>query len=594
MDAGPPTRRWYAHTRAVVLAGLLAAVCGIAVWTTHTGASLEDTTVALRFQLRPAHTPKDLAVVGIDAATFSDYAGTHQWPYPRSWHADVLDELHRLGARNVVYDVQFTERTTDKQDLALYDALGRFPGTVLATTETDTHGHTDVLGGDENLARVKAKAAMATFPIMAGGEIARVQPERDGVPTIAVAAAQALGHHVDPGAFEPDGAWIDFRGPPGTIPSYHFSDVRDHRLPASAVRGKTVVVGMTAPTEQDVHPTPTASDQLMSGPEVQANALWTVLHGMPLRTAPGWAAILAILLLALTPALAATRLRTLSVITVPVAAAGYVGIAYFAFLHGWVMPVVAPLAGLALSTVGTVASSYLTERRERRRVSLHNAVLEQAVRERTAELHETQLEVVRRLARAAEWRDEDTGEHVERIGRLSEKLALAAGLSPTEAETLRHAAVLHDVGKIGVPDRVLLKPGKLDAEEWAIMKTHAEIGASMLAGSDSPLVQLGESIARTHHERWDGTGYPAGLRGEEIPLAGRICAICDVFDALRSRRPYKDSWSFDQVLTELAAQRGRHFDPRLVDLFLALAAELGPDLQGAGRDDDTPRLTLVA
>jgi HD-GYP domain-containing protein (c-di-GMP phosphodiesterase class II) len=141
---------------------------------------------------------------------------------------------------------------------------------------------------------------------------------------------------------------------------------------------------------------------------------------------------------------------------------------------------------------------------------------------------------------------------------------------------------------------VLLKPGKLDAEEWAIMETHAEIGASMLAGSDSPLVQLGESIARTHHERWDGTGYPAGLRAEEIPLAGRIVAICDVFDALRSRRPYKDSWSFDQVLTELAAQRGRHFDPRLTDLFLALATELGPDLQGASRDDGTPRLTLVA
>jgi HD-GYP domain-containing protein (c-di-GMP phosphodiesterase class II) len=570
--------RWPAHARAVLLAGLLAAACGLVAWTTHAVRSLEDTTVALRFQLRPTHRPDDLAVVGIDAATFSDYAEQQRWPYPRSWHAQVLDELHRLGARKVIYDIQFTEATSPKQDLALYDAIGRFPGTILATTETDERGQTNVLGGDRNLARVHARAAMATFPILAGGEIARVQPSADGVPTVAVAAARSLGHPVDPASFEDGGAWIDFRGPPGTIPTYHFSDVREHRLPASAVRGKVVIVGMTAPTEQDVHPTPTVRDELMSGPEVQANALWTVLHGLPLRSAPGWAGILAILLLALAPAAAALRLKTLSVLTAPVLAFAYVGVAYVAFLHGWIVPVVAPLAGLAVSAVGTVTASYLTERRERRRVSRHNEALERAVRERTAELHETQLEVVRRLARAAEWRDEDTGAHVERIGILTERLALAAGFSATDAETLRHAAVLHDVGKIGVPDRVLLKPGRLDEEEWEIMKTHAAIGASMLAGSPSPLVQLGEEIARTHHERWDGSGYPAGLSGEAIPLAGRICAICDVFDALRSRRPYKDAWTLDQAIAEIARQRGRHFDPALVDLFLPLAHELAAQL----------------
>jgi CHASE2 domain-containing sensor protein len=591
-------RRRHAHARAVLLAGLLAAAVGVALWATDTGGPLEDTTVSLRFRLRPADPPKDLVVVGIDAATFSDYAGRRHWPYPRSWHADVLDELHRLGARKVVYDVQFTERTSDAEDLALYDALGRFPGTILATTETDAHGHTNVLGGDDNLARVRARAAMATFPIMAGGEIARVEAERDGVPTIAVATSQGLGRRVDLRAFGDGGAWIDFRGPPGTIPTYHFSDVREHRLPAAAVRGKVVVVGMTSPTEQDVHPTPTVTDDLMSGPEVQANAVWTVLHGLPLRTAPRWAAVLAILVLALAPAVATQRLRALSVVTTPLVAGAYLGAAYLAFAGGWMLPVVAPLAALALSTIGTVTSSYVTERRERRRVSLHNAALEQAVRERTAELHETQLEVVRRLARAAEWRDEDTGGHIERIGLLCERLGLAAGLPPMEAETLRHAAVLHDVGKIGVPDRVLLKPGRLDGEEWAVMQTHAEIGAAMLTGSDSPLVQLGETIARTHHERWDGTGYPEGLRGEEIPLAGRICAICDVFDALRSRRPYKAPWPFHEAIAEITAQRGRHFDPRLVDLFLALAADLGPELLGVGAvtgdDAGRPPLTLVA
>jgi CHASE2 domain-containing sensor protein len=584
-----------AHTRAVLLAGLVAAVCGLVAWTTHAARSLEDTTVALRFQLRPADRPDDLAVVGIDAATFSDYAQQQRWPYPRSWHADVLDELRRLGARKVVYDIQFTEATTPAEDGALYDAIGRFPGTILATTETDERGRTNVLGGDANLARAHAQAAMATFPILAGGEIARVKASADGIPTLAVATARSLGHRVDASAFERGGAWIDFRGPPQTIPTYHFSDVREHRLSASAIRGKIVIVGMTSPTEQDVHPTPTVRDELMSGPEVQANALWTVLHGLPLRSAPGWAGVLAILLLALAPAAAALRLKTLSVLTAPVLAIAYLGFSYLAFLQGWIIPVVAPLAGLALSAVGTVTASYLTERRERRRVALHNAVLEQAVRERTAELHETQLEVVRRLARAAEWRDEDTGAHVERIGILCERLALAAGFSAIDAETLRHAAVLHDVGKIGVPDRVLLKPGKLDEEEWAIMKTHAEIGASMLAGSPSPLVQLGEEIARTHHERWDGSGYPAGLRGEEIPLAGRICAICDVFDALRSRRPYKDAWTLDEAVAEIAGQRGRHFDPALVDLFVPMARDLATELAlDQTPDDGGAHLPLAA
>ncbi|HEY6758193.1 MAG TPA: HD domain-containing phosphohydrolase [Baekduia sp.] len=589
-------RSWPVHARAVLLAGVLAAIAGTAMWSAHGARSLEDTTVALRFRVRPAHPPKDVVVVGIDAETFSDYARVHSWPYPRSWHAQVIDDLRRLGARKVIYDVQFTEATRPAEDLALYDAIGRFPGTILATTETDGRGHTNVLGGEANLARVKARAAMATFPILAGGEIARMEPSRGGVPTIAVATARALGHPVDPATFERRGAWIDFRGPPGTIPTYHFSDVRDHRLPAAAVRGKVVVVGMTAPTGQDVHPTPTVGDELMSGPEVQANALWTVLHGLPLRTAPGWASVLAILLLALGPAASALRLRTLSVLTAPLLAALYVGVAYLAFLEGWVLPVVAPLAALALSAVGTVTASYLTERRERHRVSRHNAALEQAVRERTAELEETQLEIVRRLARAAEWRDEDTGEHVERIGELCEQLALAAGLSPRDAETLRHASVLHDVGKIGIPDRVLLKPGGLDAEGWAIMRTHPEIGASMLAGSPSPLVQLGEEVARTHHERWDGSGYPSGLRGTEIPLSGRIVAICDVFDALRSRRPYKEPWTLAAATAEIRRLSGHHFDPELVDLFLPLVAGLA-DGEGDDEGDDEggdPPLSLAA
>jgi putative two-component system response regulator len=223
-----------------------------------------------------------------------------------------------------------------------------------------------------------------------------------------------------------------------------------------------------------------------------------------------------------------------------------------------------------MGTTGTIAARYLAELGERRRVTHNSELLERRVHERTEELRETQLEVVRRLAQAAESRDGDTGQHIERMSLLCERLATALGWSVAEAELLRHAAALHDVGKIGIPDRVLLKPGKLDGEEWKIMKTHATIGASMLADSRSELLQLAESIARTHHERWDGTGYPARLRGEEIPIAGRICSICDVYDALVSPRPYKVAWAVEDALAEIASQSGRRFDPQLVEAFIGL------------------------
>jgi putative two-component system response regulator len=133
---------------------------------------------------------------------------------------------------------------------------------------------------------------------------------------------------------------------------------------------------------------------------------------------------------------------------------------------------------------------------------------------------------------------------------------------------------MHDVGKIGIPDRVLLKPGRLDHDEWEIMETHTTIGADILAGSNSPLLQMAERIALTHHEKWDGSGYPRGLAGDEIPLVGRICAICDVFDALTSKRPYKDAWPAADALDEVRSQSGRHFDPSLVELFLEFAPDL--------------------
>ncbi|MGQ9686026.1 MAG: response regulator [Thiobacillaceae bacterium] len=197
-----------------------------------------------------------------------------------------------------------------------------------------------------------------------------------------------------------------------------------------------------------------------------------------------------------------------------------------------------------------------------------NAVLAAQVRERTRELHDTRLEIIHRLGRAAEFRDNETGLHIIRMSRYSEILGRLAGMGDEEADLLLHASPMHDIGKIGIPDRILLKPGKLDADEWEVMQTHARIGAELLDGHPAPLLRMARDIALTHHEKWDGSGYPDGRRGEEIPLVGRIVAVADVFDALTSARPYKPAWSVERALGYLSAQRGLHFEPRLVDLFL--------------------------
>ncbi len=208
------------------------------------------------------------------------------------------------------------------------------------------------------------------------------------------------------------------------------------------------------------------------------------------------------------------------------------------------------------------------------RVNHQNKVLDQKIRERTQELSDTRLEVVQRLGRAAEYRDNETGMHVIRMSRYASLLAEAAGLSPDQCELLLHASPMHDIGKIGIPDHILLKPGKLNAAEWETMKTHSDIGAQILSGSGSDLMNMAESIASTHHEKWDGSGYPCRLKGEDIPLEGRIVAICDVFDALTSERPYKHEWPVGKAVQELKDLSGAHFDPALVDKFNDVMPEI--------------------
>ena len=194
--------------------------------------------------------------------------------------------------------------------------------------------------------------------------------------------------------------------------------------------------------------------------------------------------------------------------------------------------------------------------------------LDAKVQERTREVRETQFQIIHRLGRAGEYRDNETGTHVLRMSRSCQVLALSAGLDEKMAEQILYASPMHDVGKIGIRDEILLKPGKLTDEEFEIMKTHAQIGADIIGDHKSPVLKLAREIALCHHEKWDGSGYPRGLAGEETPLEARIVAICDVFDALTSKRPYKEAWSMEKAISFIQEQSGRHFDPKLVELFL--------------------------
>ncbi len=207
--------------------------------------------------------------------------------------------------------------------------------------------------------------------------------------------------------------------------------------------------------------------------------------------------------------------------------------------------------------------------------------LESQVAERTKELKKAfekvksvSLESIYRLTRAAEYKDEDTGDHIQRMSNYSAAIARAMGLEDQVTETILYAAPMHDIGKIGTPDRILLKPGKLTPDEWTIMKQHTLIGARILEGSDTEVIRLGEIVALSHHEKWDGTGYPKGLKGKDIPLAGRIVAIADVFDALTSKRPYKEPFSLEKSCEIIKQGRASHFDPEVVDAFFASERKL--------------------
>jgi putative two-component system response regulator len=211
---------------------------------------------------------------------------------------------------------------------------------------------------------------------------------------------------------------------------------------------------------------------------------------------------------------------------------------------------------------------------ETRKLQLHmvaqNQRLEEAVQERTKDLEHARLELLERLALAAEYRDDDTQEHAQRVGRTVALLAHELGIPASDIEVLRRAAPLHDIGKIGIPDAVLLKHGQLTPEEFELMKSHTRIGAEILAGSDFAILQQASRIAATHHESWSGDGYPHGLAGDQIPLAGRLVAVADVFDALAHERPYKPAWPLEMAVAEVVRLGGIRFDPEIAQAFRSL------------------------
>ncbi len=241
---------------------------------------------------------------------------------------------------------------------------------------------------------------------------------------------------------------------------------------------------------------------------------------------------------------------------------------------------------------------------EKQRLELENRAyqqnLEEMVAERTAQLNQAvgrikqaSLDTIHRLARAAEYKDENTGAHIERVSLYCAGIAHRMGLKDIVVENILYATPMHDVGKIGIPDKILLKPGELDSDEWEIMKQHTLIGAQILAGSDVEFIRLAEVIAMTHHEKWDGSGYPKKLKGTEIHLVGRIVAIADVFDALTSERPYKEAFSVDKSFKIIEEGRGHDFDPDAVNAFFDIKDEI-LTIKAAYKDENESKLARMA
>jgi adenylate cyclase len=349
--------------------GVASACVGLGAYGIHLLRSLELHTVDARFAIRGSQgAPKDVVVVQIDDTTFNDLNNRHlpsQWPFPRRDHALVIDHIAAGNPKAIAFDVQFTEATDPADDNALIKAVAKAGHVVLATTEVDAQGHANVFGGDAVVRSVGATVGNAVLVPDPDGVLRRLPYSTQGLTSFAVAAAEvARGRKI---ARPPAGAsWIDFAGPPGTVKTYSYSKVMLGLVPASAFTGKIVVVGPSAPSLQDVHATSTSGSEVMSGAEIQANAVETALHGFPLRSAPIWLGLGLIVLFGLLPAVASLRLKALHTPALALLCGALFAVAVqLSFDHGRIVLFTYPLLALALSSVGSIVVWYVLEAFER-------------------------------------------------------------------------------------------------------------------------------------------------------------------------------------------------------------------------------------
>ena len=350
-------------------AGVAAAGVMLGLYALDALKSLELRSVDTRFSVRGTQPqPKDLAVVAIDTKTFNDLK--IQWPFPRGRHAKVLDRLRKDGAKAIAFDVQFTEPTTRKQDGALIDAVGRSKNVVLATTEVDDKGRTAIFGGDQTLRAIGAKAGNALLPNDAGGTIRRTWYDARKLKTLGVVTAEdVLGKPIPRSALGGRTAWIDYQGGPGTIQTTSYSDVLNNNFRTGTFKNRIVVIGPAAPTLGDVHPTSVTGEDLMSGAEIQANAIWTALHSFPLQPIPTWwTPVLIVLMAFAAPALFLLFKPREAVLILILIALVYTVGSQLLFNHGTIVPVVYPLIALGLAAVLSTAVHAVTAAFEREMV----------------------------------------------------------------------------------------------------------------------------------------------------------------------------------------------------------------------------------
>jgi adenylate cyclase len=362
-------RRMRSRLVLVAAVAIVAAGFGIVAHQYELFRWLELQSVDARFGVRGTQSePKGVAVVAIDARTFSQRPND-RWPFLRRLHGRAITDLYEAGAKVIAYDIQFTEPSNNEDDGILYGAVARAGNVVLGTSEIAKGGKTRILGGDENLRAAHALPASAQYDLDPGGVIRRISFDTDGLKTMPVVAYQrAYGHLPDRSGFKPDGAWINFAGPPRTIRTLSFSQLLAHDYPPDFFRGRIVVVGATAPSLQDVHPTSTSGADEMSGPEIQASAIATLQEGIPLRSVPDLVDVALIVVLALLAPLAGVRLGLLWVTVVSaLGIGGFLVGTQIAFEHGDLVSVTYPLASALVSTIGVVGLRYVTEVRERRR-----------------------------------------------------------------------------------------------------------------------------------------------------------------------------------------------------------------------------------